>query len=244
MIKEITEKIFEIIYPVKCPFCGEIVSSGNKKMSSRNWICAECRRKVPYLKEPRCMCCGKPVINAEQEYCFDCSKRKHAFEEGRSLWIHKEPAEQAIYAFKYHNRRIYGKAFGAELADQYGDYLKKKGITMIVPIPLHRKRKKRRGYNQAEILAKVLGESTGIMVDAGVLERVKATKPQKQLDNKGRRRNIKGAFRVTKSVKGEKIMLIDDIYTTGSTLDEAAGVLKRSGAEKVYFLTLSIGQGI
>ena len=100
-----------------------------------------------------------------------------------------------------------------------------------------------RGYNQAALLAEVLGEITGISVDEDILVRVKNTKPLKQLNDKERRRSIRGAFSVRKSVWAKTIVLIDDIYTTGSTLDEAARVLLKAGAEKVYFLTISIGQG-
>ena len=99
-------------------------------------------------------------------------------------------------------------------------------------------------YQDNWIVAKVLSESTGIAMDAGAVKRIKATSPQKELGDKGRKRNIRGAFAVQKNVKGENIVLIDDIYTTGSTLDEAARVLKKAGAENVYFLTVSIGQGI
>ena len=123
-------------------------------------------------------------------------------------------------------------------------YLWERKITLIVPVPLHSRRKRKRGFNQAEIVAKVLSENTEIAMEAGAVKRIKATIPQKDLGDKGRKRNIRGAFTVQKNVKGENIVLIDDIYTTGSTLDEAARVLKKAGAENVYFLTVSIGQGI
>lgn len=237
------QKILDILYPVKCPFCGEIVSAGPKKRTAHNGICARCREKIVYIEEPRCKKCGKPIRSEEKEYCFDCAGKTHHFEEGRNLWIHKEPVNQAIYAFKYQNLRIYGKTFGTEMAEHYENYLRKKTVDLIVPIPLHRKRKRRRGYNQAQILAKELSVHTGIPMDESVLKRVRETKPQKELDDKGRRINIRGAFAVTHPVTGRRIVLVDDIYTTGSTLDEAAKVLRRAGAEKVFFLTISIGQG-
>ena len=129
------------------------------------------------------------------------------------------------------------------MANQYGYYLREKKVELIVPVPLHRKKMRIRGYNQAALLAEVLGEITGISVDEDILVRVKNTKPLKQLNDKERRRSIRGAFSVRKSVWAKTIVLIDDIYTTGSTLDEAARVLLKAGAEKVYFLTISIGQG-
>lgn len=222
------------MYPQKCPFCGKI---------EKQRICKECRKKILPVEEPRCKKCGKPIREAEKEYCYDCTMIRHVFEEGRSIWIHKEPVSRAVYALKYQNRRIYAKAFGEEMAYQYGYYLREKKVELIVPVPLHRKKMRIRGYNQAALVAEVLGEITGISVDEDILVRVKNTKPLKQLNDKERRRSIRGAFSVRKSVWAKTIVLIDDIYTTGSTLDEAARVLLKAGAEKVYFLTISIGQG-
>ena len=232
------------IYPSKCPFCGEIVSAGKKHSTEHNGICKACREKLPYIGEVRCMCCGKPLTDPAEEYCYDCTRQKHLFVDGRSLWVHKDAVENAVYAMKYQNRRIYGQTFGKEMAEHFLPYLWERKITLIVPVPLHSRRKRKRGFNQAEIVAKVLSENTGIAMDAGAVKRIKATSPQKELGDKGRKRNIRGAFAVQKNVKGENIVLIDDIYTTGSTLDEAARVLKKAGAENVYFLTVSIGQGI
>lgn len=243
-LKKITNIILKQIYPTKCPFCGEIISAGRKSTTAHNGICSECRAKIPYIGEARCMCCGKPILNSAEEYCYDCGRHRHFFTDGRSLWIHKGEVEQAVYAMKYQNRRIYGETFGKEMAEHFASYLWKRKISLIVPIPLHPRRMRKRGFNQAEIIAKILSENTGIRMDPMVLSRVKATSPQKELGNKGRKLNIRGAFKEQKSVKGENIVLIDDIYTTGSTLDEAAKVLKRAGAENVYFLTVSIGQGI
>lgn len=159
------------------------------------------------------------------------------------MWVHQSPVSDAIYAFKYQNRRIYGEVFGQELTEKYGRFLKQRRITLIVPIPLHKKRLRRRGYNQAELVARVLSERTGIPMDADALVRVKATCPQKTLSGRERRENIQGAFVARKRIRCRNVALIDDIYTTGSTLDEAAKALRKAGAEKVYFLTISIGQG-
>lgn len=236
MIKfeEIIKLMLELLYPAKCPFCGRIVPEG---------ICGRCREKVITVREPLCKKCGKPVRNEREEFCYDCKEKSHLFEDGRSLWVHQSPVSEAVYAMKYQNRRIYGKIFGNEMAEKYGQYLKERQVDLIVPIPLHKKRKRKRGYNQAEILARTLSEAVKIPMADDVLIRVKETCPQKSLNDKERRRNIRGAFEVKKRLTGRKIVLIDDIYTTGSTLDEAAKTLLGAGAEKVYFLTISIGQG-
>lgn len=117
-------------------------------------------------------------------------------------------------------------------------------IDVIIPIPLHRRRHRLRGFNQSEIVAKHLGKMTGIPVESGKVFRVRATKPQKQLNDKERRKNLKQAFAVKKGWKIPKnVLLIDDIYTTGSTIDTVAALLKTKGQCNIWFLTISIGQG-
>lgn len=190
------------------------------------------------------MKCGKPV-EEEEEFCSDCARGERAFEQGRSLWIHRTPAADAVYRFKYHNRRCYGKIFAEELVREYRECLERWEIEEIIPVPLHRIRKRRRGYNQSEVLARELGKILKIPVGTEVVFRIRNTRPQKELDEKERVRNLKGAFGVSKKWKPcGNILVVDDIYTTGSTIHHVAGVLKKAGALKVYFLTISIGQGI
>ena len=191
------------------------------------------------------MRCGKPLRKETQEYCADCGSSVHALTQGRNLWLHQETVSGALYRFKYKNRRCWGKIFAEELAARYGAQIERWKIDEIMPIPLHPSRLRKRGFNQSGILAEELSALTGIPVQKEALCRMKKTTPQKELDRKGRQKNLKGAFGVSKSWKPCKnVLLIDDIYTTGATLEHAAKVLKIAGAQNVYFLTVSIGQGI
>lgn len=95
-LKKVKETILELIYPSKCPFCGEIVSAGKKHSTEHNGICKACREKFPYIGEVRCMCCGKPLTDPAEEYCYDCTRQKHLFVDGRSLWVHKDAVENAV----------------------------------------------------------------------------------------------------------------------------------------------------
>lgn len=231
----IWKKILGIIYPKTCCFCGKV---------SEKELCDVCAKKVIYIEEPRCKCCGKPVRYAEQEYCYDCQKNTHAYEQGKSLWIHKMPVSLSIYQFKYKNRRIYGEFYAKEMARLYGNLIRFWGVEVIVPIPLHRRKKRLRGYNQAAVIAKELGKIMGIPVDCNSIVRNRYTRPQKELNDKERKQNLKQAFSVTNKWKNYKrVLLIDDIYTTGSTIDTVAEELKKNGVQKVWFLTISIGQG-
>lgn len=231
----IWKKCLEILYPQTCHFCGKVCE---KK------ICRQCEEKVEYIQEPRCKKCGKPIRYEESEFCYDCANHPVAYDQGKSVWLHKGQVRWSVYQFKYHNRRIYGEFYADEMYRLYGHKLKEWGIQVIIPIPLHKKRRRKRGYNQAEIIAKHLGHLSGIPVDTKAVVRVQNTKPQKELNDKERKANLKDAFQIKKEWKSpENVLLIDDIYTTGNTIDSVAGLLKRNGAHKVCFLTISIGQG-
>jgi ComF family protein len=190
------------------------------------------------------MKCGKPVRRAEQEFCHDCTVTTHHFDRGIALWLHKPPVSNSIYQFKYHNQRAFGKYYAREMSKRFKNLIREWDPNCIIPIPLHKSRKRKRGYNQAEILAKELGKRCHLLVDTKSVVRRVDTRPQKELNNKQRKRNLNKAFYVTKHWKKWKnVLLIDDIYTTGNTIDSVAELLMKKGAEKVYFLSISIGQG-
>ena len=237
MFPAIADRAAAWLWPEVCPFCARVSSQG---------ICSACRGKLEALKiqEPRCMGCGKPIHHGEQEYCYDCMHMKHSYDRGYGLWLHKEPVSTSIYQFKYHNQRRYGVCYVEEFIRCYGHMIKRWTPDLIIPIPLHRKRRRQRGYNQAAVLCRELGRRLGIPVDEKGLVRKLYTEPQKKLSHQERSKNLRHAFRVKKCFKPvSTVLLIDDIYTTGSTIDAAAAVLKKKGVEKVYFLTISIGQG-
>lgn len=159
--------------------------------------------------------------------------------------MHKAPVSVEIYKFKYKNRRCYSEVFGAEMADAFLNQVRRWGIEEIIPVPLHSSRRRTRGYNQAELLAEELGKRWGIPVNKKAVIRIQKTIPQKELGNRARVENLKAAFGVSKAwIPKQKVLIIDDIYTTGNTIHRVAKVLKKAGAQKVYFLTISIGQGL
>lgn len=191
------------------------------------------------------MRCGKPLADETREYCRDCENHTSWFIQGRSLWVHTEPVSGAVYRFKYKNKRNWGRIFAAEMAEHYAEQIRRWGIEEIIPIPLHASRRRKRGFNQSEIVAKELARLTGTVCRTDVLFRIRKTLPQKKLDARERAGNLKGAFAVSKNWKAcGNVLLADDIYTTGATLGQAAKMLKKAGVQNVYFLTISIGQGI
>lgn len=226
--------ILDFLYPPRCPVCDTAVLPQRR-------ICAECRKKMRLASGIVCLKCGKPLADGRQEFCADCAKKTRNFAQGRALWIYEKEARESIYRFKYQNKREYGTAYAEEIAKRDGAWIKGKGIQAIVPVPLHKKRQKKRGYNQAEILAKELGVLLDIPARTDILKRVRDTKPQKMLNNAQRKRNLQDAFLARKGAPPECVLLVDDIYTTGSTLNAAAGALLEAGAKKVYAYCVGIG---
>lgn len=226
-------KILDYLYPPRCPVCDRIYGEG---------ICDSCRQKLIYIEEDFCLKCGKPLSDSRQEYCMDCRKRKHAYLQGRALFSYQGAIRKSLYRLKYANRREYACWYGEEMAKCLGKWISQKRITKIVPIPLHPARKRQRGYNQAALLARSIGRYMNIPVDEQLLYRVKKTAPQKALTGQERKANLRNAFEIRKSIRpGERILLVDDIYTTGSTVDAAAECLQRAGKCRIYVITTAIG---
>lgn len=231
-----------LLFPPRCPFCDEVLFSS--VFLPPELVCAACRSKPEYVQEPVCKKCGKPLDDERQEYCYDCAGRKHDFVQGKALWVHGGAVRESIYRFKYHGRQEYACYYGRELVRVYGGWIKRCGIEGIVPIPLSKRRMRQRGFNQALLVAREVGRQTGIPVYERLLVRVRDTRAQKELNDEERKINLKKAFKTTANkVQLKHILLIDDIYTTGSTMQEAAGELRRSGAKDIYCLSISIGRG-
>ncbi|MCR4692066.1 MAG: ComF family protein [Lachnospiraceae bacterium] len=227
----------ELLYPARCPLCDGLIPWRGER------ICAECRGNLPLIREPYCLSCGKP-LEKEEEYCDDCTRYSHLFVQNRAVLCYTEPVRLSLYRLKYAGRREYGEVYAA-LAWQYlGEWIRRKNIDVIVPVPLHKSRLKKRGYNQALLFAKGLSECGQIPCLPHLAVRVRATRPQKELDRSLRQKNLKKAFKIRENdVKSKVILLVDDIYTTGSTLDALAGAFLQAGAGRVFCVTISVAAG-
>jgi ComF family protein len=229
------ERLVTLLFPRRCPFCDKVVPYGTL-------VHPTCLKKVDYAdRYNTCLKCGKPMRDSDDEYCRDCLNTAHVFDRGFSLYIYRT-VSGAVYRFKYGGRQEYADFFAKDTVRHLGAAIRAMNIDMIVPVPLHRKRQNVRGYNQAYVLARAIGTEMGILVSEKTVKRVRNTIPQKKLDAAGRCANLKRAFIVNgNDVKLKKILIIDDIYTTGATVDHIAWQLKKSGASEVCVLTLSIG---
>lgn len=235
---KLLEFLLDLAFPRACPMCDRPVPVGEGR------ICVECRRKIVYIREPVCLKCGKKLVDEAQIMCSECEQRPHQYEQGMALYDYQSVVS-AIFRYKYKNRRDYGKFFGEDLARHFGEQIRAWKIDAIIPVPLSAKREKERGYNQAKIIAKSLGESLDIPVYCDYIRRIRHTKPLKKMDYITRQNNLKNAFLIPEDdVKLKRVLLVDDIYTTGSTIDAISEELKMHGVRGVYFVTLSIGEGL
>lgn len=232
------QELLNLLYPRRCPICQEILTERGAL------ICTSCRKKAVPIGEPKCKKCGKPLRAHTKEYCGDCSDSKHFFTRGWSVFSYSKEIKQSVYQFKFHNKREYGEFYASEMVRVCGGEILAWNPDIIIPIPMYQKKQRKRGYNQAEILARLTGEKLGILVEKKLLRRVRNTVPQKELSRKEREQNLKCAFEIQQeAVTSKKILLVDDIYTTGATMDAAAETLLLAGALEVRFLTLCIGHG-
>ncbi len=248
MRESILQKIIiSILYPRRCPICGKIV------VPRGELACPPCRLKLIPIEEPRCKKCSKPVDSEEIEYCLDCFTKHHEYKKGFALWVYDANMKKSITDFKFHGRREYSDFYVDELVKRFHIEIQKIAPDVLVPIPIHKSKQAQRGYNQAEILANGIGEMLNIPVISNLLKRDRKTLPQKQLNDKERLKNLLKAFSFSKEAllqyeekynrKVRKVLLVDDIYTTGSTIEACTGILLQNDIEEVYFISICIGKG-
>lgn len=230
--------LIELLFPRRCPVCDKPVDKMGR------YVCAKCLPKIKYVQEPFCMKCGKGLRDDTLEYCEDCKNSSHMYTKGRALYEY-DTIKEAIYRLKYEGRREYADFFGKDLAKKLGKEMQSWRVDAIIPVPLHKDREKQRGYNQAKLLAKALGRELDIPVKADFIIRKRATLPQKQLNGKERQNNLKNAFKIGQNdVKLKTVIVVDDIYTTGATMDEVARCLKLAGVGEIYCVSLAVGRGM
>jgi ComF family protein len=164
------------------------------------------------------------------------------YEQGRGIFVYDGIMRRSVTRYKYYGCREYGDFYARAMYRYAQKELREWKPDLIVPVPVHRSKERQRGFNQAAYLAEKLGHYTGISTDVNIVQKVLKTKSQKKLNALQRRKNLEKAFCVTGDVRGKNILVIDDVYTTGSTIDAMAGCLKRKGAGNVYFLTVCIGR--
>ncbi len=226
--------VIEWMFPPRCPVCFRPV------MPKGALVHRECERKLQYLQEPICKKCGRPV-EPEEEYCAECMVTASDYDEGRSVFPYHGVAGRCIRRVKREGTEEFVRFFGIQMAASQRGFLIQIKPECIVPVPLHYRKLRRRGFNQAELLARALSRETGIPVRL-LLKKTKRTKEQKKLTGKQRRKNVSHSYSVAEAAirnkVPESVLLLDDIVTTGSTLNACASALKEAGVAKVFYLTV------
>lgn len=235
------ERLRAVLYPPRCAVCGEI------RPAVGELCCPLCREGFTRIKEPCCMRCGKQLKEDTQEYCHDCMHKRFHYEKGFPLWRYDSRLRRSVAEFKYKGRREYAAYYIQELCKEFGFKIQRLAPDCLIPVPVHQSRLKSRGYNQAALLAEGLAKELGLFCDSGYLCRIRKTLPQKELDDRERLKNLTSAFAVNPKRSRDRVpecvVLVDDIYTTGSTVEACTRVLKAHGTARVYYVSLGIGTG-
>lgn len=232
------EKLMELVFPPRCAVCGEVLTLQERK----GFLCKKCGAHIPFIPKDICPHCGGKTDTAG--FCDFCLK-PFAFETACAAFPY-EKVRHAIHLFKYEGGKKLGEGLGALMAEyllQYHEELLVK-TDIILSVPLHPKKEKRRGFNQTHILCQKISEETGLVFRKDGLGRKRDTVAQSTLSTpEERRQNLKDAFETTLDFSGKRVLLVDDIFTTGSTCNECAKELYRADAKEVHILCLS-GAGL
>lgn len=242
----ILDDLLNLIFPqgLECPFCGGPCEAGD--------ICNLCGEVFEgYRQESRCARCGRfagkgALIsnNTSAHYCYECRRHDWPFVLVRAAGPYEGVLKEAIHRFKYNGRR----SLAAYLAELMAGALRAEplfaGVDLIIPVPVSGDRLRQRGFNQAALLAKEIGVMIKIPVDGRSLVKDFETPAQAGLSRSARESNLAGAFRVTNTAKvyGKQVLIIDDVFTTGSTMSAASYIIRHAGAKQVFGLTAAAGR--
>ena len=229
-----------LLYPEVCQLCGAA-----RALPAEGYVCRACQRRVVFIRPPFCGVCGQPVAGAVTQpfQCESCRELDLQFEWARSAALASGPVLEAIHRYKY-NRQMWFEYFLAGLLlHEALPVLGAGRWDLIVPVPLHPVKEREREFNQAARLGRHLGAAAGIAVADRLLKRVRATRSQTRLSRMDRVSNVRGAFVLKKpvSLKGRHCLVVDDVFTTGSTTSECARVLRQAGAARVAVWTVARG---
>ena len=224
------------VLPARCMLCGATVAEGGA-------LCGACWGEITFLGSPACACCGYPFEYEVpvESLCAACTRRAPRFDRARAVFAYDDTSRALILSFKHADQTHQAPAFGQWLARAGAALIA--DTDLVVPVPLHRWRLFTRRYNQAALLAFALGREIQKPVAADHLQRHRRTRSQCHLSRTARIRNVEGAFAGREAwrerLNGMRILLVDDVQTTGATVEECARVLKRAGASEVDVLTLA-----
>jgi ComF family protein len=225
----------ELLFPARCLGCTEQLSSSHPPL-----LCSNCHHGTSEISPPFCTSCGTPLYIGDNHLCLSCLEKPLTLSKARSSFLYQEPISTLVRQLKFKGN-LTGLASLAALTKTTAAFADLKEPDLILPIPLHIKRLRERGFNQSQLLAQACFPGWRRKIRFDLLKRQRATVPQTRLSGKARRHNLHKAFSVKKldEISGKDILLIDDVFTTGSTLEECAKVLLAAGAAEVSAFTVA-----
>lgn len=225
----------ELLFPSFCLGCGCRLSSGRLPL-----LCADCRDALVFSRSPFCTCCGLPFATGDDHLCGDCLRDHYGFDLARFALHYSGPVPRMVRDLKFRGLTIPLATMGclARVSGVTGQLAKP---DLLLPVPLHPSRLRSRGFNQSLLIARACFPHWRPRIDPGLLVRTRSTVPQASLTGASRRRNLRGAFALCRQepLENRRILLVDDVFTTGSTVRECVAVLRRAGAVRVEVFTLA-----
>ncbi|HLN23270.1 MAG TPA: ComF family protein [Patescibacteria group bacterium] len=233
-LRALAWRVVDILLPPRCLRCGGLTDSTGA-------LCPACWKQMRFLAPPLCECCGRPfdIDPGPGAICGACMLKRPPFDRARAVFCYDDASKALVLRFKHADRVGAAVPYARWMARAGAELLTEADV--IVPVPLHRWRLLQRRYNQAALLANALGRLSGVPAVPDALLRVRHTTSQGHLGRKERRRNVRGAFQMARlgSVAGRRVLLIDDVLTSGATIEECVRVLRADGAAAVDVLTLA-----
>ena len=227
------DNLLKILYPPRCPACREPMEDDG------SLIHPECRGRFKLIEEPRCFKCGRHISEEGKALCPECEEKKHSYQYGFPLFEYNETATNAMIDYKKNGWKSHGDFFAEEMARGLASYIKRQKPEVLVPVPITKSRYNERGFNQSEYIAYKLSEKLGIPVDSDILVRTGKAVQQKALSGKERKENrFYGIECTCEKLPYRRICLVDDVYTTGGTLNACTEALLAAGAVEVGFMTV------
>jgi ComF family protein len=233
----LTERIFQFLLPPQCHCCEKFLQE------RQQGICSDCLSEIHWIEPPFCSVCGTPFLSKEilSHTCGACLSRRKYFTMARALGFYDGSLQEAIHRWKYERKTSLSRYFGRWMAEGLCRHWDPNLFDLLIPVPLHPHRLRERGFNQAVLLVRELSRQTRIPFRKRILRKRKPTVPQVSLSGAEREKAVRGSFHVVgrEEMEGKSILLVDDVYTTGATVNECSKVLLAGGAERVDVLTLA-----
>lgn len=237
MVRQFFLGLLDIFLPPICHICHSFIPDSGKLH-----ICPECFAGLSHISSSLCPLCGIPFIGAgDNHICGDCLRNRPNFDSAHATFLYKGEIRNLIHSFKYNQKTHLRYPLALMILDDISKLMLDQQPDLIVPVPLHRSRLRQRGFNQAVLLGQILSQKLAVPILYDSLIRIRRTEPQIELSGNERRVNVRGAFAVKRGdlVAGKRIMLLDDVMTTGSTMNECANELKKAGALTVWAVTVA-----